>query len=299
MIGGDVELREIRTFLVLAEELHFGRSAERLLVTPSRVSQTIRTLERRVGGRLFHRTSRTVWLTPAGEQLRAAVTQPYLQLQQAIRASQDANAAATETLRIGMYAESLGGPHLVGIVRSFETSHPGAHVVLVDIGVQRNYLDLLRRGEVDMLATRLPVSDPDLIVGPVLTNENLVLLVARSDPLARRQSVTIEDFSSHAITDTPAFPREMMDAMLPPVTPSGRRYRRVANPSFEDMLLNVATGRQVHVTTPSFLEHHAHPAITSVPISDLPPTKTALVWLTTNRAPKIAAFARIAASVLA
>jgi hypothetical protein len=49
MIESDVELREIRTFLVLAEELHFGRTAERLLVTPSRVSQTIRTLEARVG----------------------------------------------------------------------------------------------------------------------------------------------------------------------------------------------------------------------------------------------------------
>ena len=49
----DLELREIRMFLTLAEELHFGRTAERLGITPSRVSQTIRTLEARLGGRLF------------------------------------------------------------------------------------------------------------------------------------------------------------------------------------------------------------------------------------------------------
>jgi DNA-binding transcriptional LysR family regulator len=77
MIESGVELREIRTFLVLAEELHFGRTAERLRVTPSRVSQTIRTLERRVGGRLFDRTSRSVRLTPVGEQFCAAVAQPF------------------------------------------------------------------------------------------------------------------------------------------------------------------------------------------------------------------------------
>jgi DNA-binding transcriptional LysR family regulator len=61
-----LELREIRAFLTLAEELHFGRTAERLELTPSRVSQTIRTLETRVGGRLFERTSRRVRLTTTG-----------------------------------------------------------------------------------------------------------------------------------------------------------------------------------------------------------------------------------------
>jgi DNA-binding transcriptional LysR family regulator len=299
MIESDVELREIRTFLVLAEELHFGRTAERLFVTTSRVSQTIRTLETRVGGRLFERTSRSVRITPVGEQLRAATTQPYLELQQAVRASRDAVAAVTGTLRIGMYTESLGGRHLVSIVRSFEASHPDAQVVLASLGLQRNYLDVLRAGEVEMLATRLPISDPDITVGPILTHEQRVLLVAVGDPLAKQNSVTLEDFADRAVSDAPALPREMMDALIPPVTPSNRRYRRRENQTMEDMLMSVATGNQVHPTVPSFLEHHAHPAVTSVPISDLLPSETALVWLTANRSPKIAAFARVAANVLA
>jgi DNA-binding transcriptional LysR family regulator len=65
-----VELREIETFLVLAEELHFGRSATRLHLSQSRVSQTIRSIESRIGGRLFDRTSRQVRLTLLGELLR-------------------------------------------------------------------------------------------------------------------------------------------------------------------------------------------------------------------------------------
>ena len=61
-----VELRELRVFATLAEELHFGRTAEKLQLTPSRISQSLRTLEEKLGGQLVHRTSRRVKLTPFG-----------------------------------------------------------------------------------------------------------------------------------------------------------------------------------------------------------------------------------------
>jgi DNA-binding transcriptional LysR family regulator len=66
-----IELRELRVFVTLAEELHFGRSAERLGLTQSRVSQSLRELEAKLGGRLVYRTSRRVELTPLGERFRA------------------------------------------------------------------------------------------------------------------------------------------------------------------------------------------------------------------------------------
>jgi hypothetical protein len=69
----EVELREIEVFLTLAEELHFGRTAERLHLTSSRVSQVVRSLETRLGGALFERTSRRVRFTPLGKQLQRTV----------------------------------------------------------------------------------------------------------------------------------------------------------------------------------------------------------------------------------
>jgi DNA-binding transcriptional LysR family regulator len=227
------------------------------------------------------------------------VTLPYGQLLQAVGASREAATGVGGTVRIGMYTESLAGRYFVDIVAAFEASYPGVEVVLVNTGLVRNYLDVLRDGEVDLLATRLPLSDPDITVGPVLTHEGRVLLVAKRDPLARRESVTLDDFADRAVSDSPGFPREMMDALIPPVTPSGHRYRRTANRSIEDMLMSIATGKQVHPTVPSFLEHHAHPAVTAVPISDLRTSQTALVWLTSNHAPKIHAFARVATDLLA
>lgn len=294
----DVELREIRVFLVLSEELHFGRTAGRLEITPSHVSQTIRTLEGRLGGRLFDRTSRRVRLTPLGEQLRAGAEPAYQQVLRALEETHQAAVGVTGTLRVGMYTESLGGPHLLEIVRAFEDRHAGADVVLVVTGLARNYLDVLRDHEIDVLATRLPLSDPDVAVGPVLSREPRVLLVARSDRLAGREAVTLEDFADYAVSDNPVFPREMMDALIPPVAPSGRVYRRVTNRNLEEMLIAIAAGKQVHPTVPSFLEHHAHPGVVGIPISGLPPSATALAWLKASYSPKIQAFARAAGDVL-
>ena len=68
----DIELRELRIFLVLADELHFGRTAERMGISQPGVSEAVRVLESRLGVKLFDRTSRRVRLTPAGEELRAS-----------------------------------------------------------------------------------------------------------------------------------------------------------------------------------------------------------------------------------
>src|SRR2546427_7636952 len=88
-----IELREIRIFLTLAEELHFGRTAERLNLTQSRVSQTLRGLETRLGDRLVHRPSRRVALTPAGERLRAQLDPAYRELLGVLRRVSPANLA--------------------------------------------------------------------------------------------------------------------------------------------------------------------------------------------------------------
>jgi hypothetical protein len=64
------------------------------------------------------------------------------------------------------------------------------------------------------------------------------------------------------------------------------------------MLLSIAAGRQIHLTVPYFLEHHAHPDIASVPIDGLPSSQTALAWLAASHSPSVRAFARTAVDVL-
>lgn len=150
-----------------------------------------------------------------------------------------------------------------------------------------------------MVACRLPVTAPEFTVGPVLHRDPRVLLVGRDHPLAQRDTIIYDDLADYPVTDVPAFNREMMDAFVPPVTPSGVRLRRVHRRSFEETVMRVAGGEQVHPTTTGFAEYYRDPRITAVPFCDLPPSEAALVWRNTDRSPKVEAFARAAADVLA
>src|SRR5215217_3258513 len=119
-----VELREIRLFVTLAEELHFGRTAERLQLTASRVSQVLRELELKLGGQLVSRTSRRVALTPLGERFLAQVRPPYEELAGVLERTRAASRSLEGTLRLGLLAANSGGPHLTAIVATFERRHP-------------------------------------------------------------------------------------------------------------------------------------------------------------------------------
>jgi DNA-binding transcriptional LysR family regulator len=294
-----IELRELHAFLILSEELHFGRAAERLQIAPSYLSQRIRALEAKLGGPVFERTSRRVRLTPLGERLRGEIPDPLERLQSVLADVREQATGVAGVLRIGLYSPMSTGRHMTEIIRTFETRHPGCPVEFVNTGYERNYVEVLKSREVDLLATRLPLEDPAITIGPVLSRERRIAVVAEHDPLAQRESISYEDLADRAVSDIPSFPREMMDAFVPPVTPSGRVLKRIANEGAEDCLMRVALGAQVHPATEAFFDHHSHPGVTSVPIRDLPPSETALVWLTDNHSVRISAFVRAAEDVLA
>jgi DNA-binding transcriptional LysR family regulator len=293
-----IELREIRTFLVLSEELHFGRAAERLELTPSRVSQIVRTLETRVGGRLFDRTSRRVALTPLGEELLTRTSPIVEQLECALRETREVATGVAGTLRIGMYTPINGGPRMAEIIKTFESRHPGCRVILTDTGFGRDQLEWLRKDELDVLAMRLPIEDHEVTVGPILSSEERIVALATDHPLAERESVGLDDLADYAVADVRTLPRKMMDAFIPPRTPSGKRLRRIKIRTMGESIVRVALGETVHPTVGSLLDYSAHPGVTSVPINGMPASKTALVWLTARESVKVKAFARAAADVL-
>jgi DNA-binding transcriptional LysR family regulator len=294
-----VELRELRIFLTLADELHFGRTAERLHISQSRVSQAVRMLERQVGAKLFDRTSRHVALTPIGGRLRETVSLPYREMERGFEETRAAATGVGGTLRIGMYFAVTGGPHMLEVVKAFEEHHPGCKVEFVDTGFERSQFDWLRTGDADLLAMRLPITEPGIVIGPLLSREDRVLALSVDHPLADRDWVEYEDVADYAVSDVLGVPRETMDAFIPPRTRSGRRVRRMVHTSIAEFIMRVATGACVHPTVSSFPDHIGHPGITTIPIRDLPPSESALGWLEEQRSPKITAFAETAADVLA
>jgi DNA-binding transcriptional LysR family regulator len=294
----DVELREIRTFLVLAEELHFGHSAERLGVTQARVSQVLRELEGKLGQRLVHRTSRQVALTPAGHQFRASVEPATDQLRDILRTF-DANSDHFEgAVRVGIVAGPSGVPPLMAVASKFSEVHPGWTVDFRDVPLD-DILGPLRRGEVDVLAVRLPLDEPDLMIGPTLSSEPRVLALNRDHPLARRDQVSIEDVADYKVGWFDTLPPELEEAILPFHTPSGRPIERLRRPirNLSELAMLVERGELVHLTVPSMADYWG-PGIVYVPVIDMLESSEALVWLRKNKNRSLREFTRIASEVL-
>lgn len=291
---GDVELREIRAFLVLAEKLHFGHSAEKLGVTQARVSQVLRELERKLGQRLVHRTSRQVALTPAGEQFRTLIGPACDQLTDILRRFQANSEKVEGTLRLGVVAGPWGGPSLMTVINTFTATHPDCTVDFRDVPLG-DILGPLRRGEVDVLAVRIPLDQPDLVIGPTLSSERRVLAVNRDHPLAQRSEVSLEDVADYKVGWFDTIPHELAEAIVPSQTPSGRRIERLHRPirNLAELAMLVQRGDIVHLTVPAMANFWG-PDIVYIPVTDMPESSEALVWLRGNSDTRIREFARIA-----
>jgi DNA-binding transcriptional LysR family regulator len=296
-----VELRELRLFLALAEELHFGRTAERLQLTPSRVSQGLRALEQKLGAQLVHRTSRRVELTPFGERFLADISPAYDQLAGVLERTNVAARSLEGTLRLGLLSGPAGGPHVVEIVREFEAIHPESNVEIIQMAWE-DPVARLRDNDVDLIASWLPLAQPDLVVGPTLTRQPRVLAMARDHPLAKRDAVDVEELADHRILRFENLPQELREAVAPSRTPGGRPVPRTKIPIGERALLELpvrlARSDIVFPTVPSAAAYMGEPDLVFVPIKGMPPIRSALVWRRPARDPKLREFIRVAREVL-
>ncbi len=308
-----MELRDIQTFLALAEELHFGRAAERLRVSQGRVSQTISALEKEIGGSLFERTSRPTRLTPLGEQFLADVRPGYADVLNALRRCQAAAATSHGLINIG-YAPLVDARLVMGYVTAFESGYPG-HRAAMRASQPLGNMDFSRltRGEEDLVLVWVPGGGDVLIerlglsVGPVLASERRAVLVPADHEFARREAVSVEDLAGRPmIRPWCGWPEELRSAWSPTETPSGRTIGHACDHPvapgdreplvLEDMQTLVARGYGLHFSQESVLERAPFPGLKAVPIIDLPPAVLLPVWMAGSAPAGLAAFLEVVAS---
>src|SRR4029077_2711403 len=172
-----IEDRELRSFLVLAEQLHFGRSAALLHISQPALSKQIKGLEEKVGGPLLVRNRRNVRLTPAGTLLYGEGRRIVRDLDALLDAAQSAVHGEAGKLRIAVgiaTIHSLAPPAL----RKFREAHPRVEVQIGDMSTPRQ-IEALLAGEVDVGFLRLPVNHPQLMVKKVL-KEQLTIVASSS-----------------------------------------------------------------------------------------------------------------------
>lgn len=218
----DLEVRQLRYFVAVAEELHFGRAAERLGMAQPPLSRAIRALERQLGVPLLERTTRHVALTPAGETL---LRDARIALDAVTAAARRARHAGRSEpgLRLALKADYDGGL-LPRILAAYQREAAALPVELV-LGGKGEQVTALRDGRADVALVPAAVDEPfdvhGLDVEPLLTEPRLVALAA-SDPLSARSCLRLADLAGRVLPDgTPADGREACPAT------AGARPRRL------------------------------------------------------------------------
>lgn len=295
---GDVELRELRIFLVLADELHFGRTAERLGISQPGVSEAVRVLESRLGIKVFDRTSRRVRLTSAGAGLKRSLVPALAALERALAETSELSRAVRGLLRIG-FVLTTEGPALSQLIAAFHARYPACEVRPQEVETFNAY-QALRRGDIDVLCNWLAAGEPDLTTGTAFAHYERALAVAPSHRLAGNSTVSVEDLAAEEVALFPSStPSGVYDLLVPPRTPSGRPIRRTQPvQTINEILSLVARGRIVHPTS-SAVPIFDRDDVVLIPIDDLPPIPLGLVWCTSRENPRIRALDEVARSMIA
>lgn len=273
-----VEIRELECFLVLSEELHFGRAAERLYVSQSRVSQLLGALERRIGGRLLERTSRRVSLTPLGERFLTELRPAYEALRTAVDdARAQARGGLEGTLRVGFLGSA--DERVMDAIGTFHERHPRCAVALVEIPLADPF-GAVRRGDVDAAIVCLPVTEPDLAVGAVFSQQPQLLAVPLRHPFAARPTLSAEELADCRLIGlrSPA-PRYWREFMTPTTTPGGRPI--APGPlvcTLQEGLTAVAAGLGTMLLCAPTATHQGRRDVVFVPVTGLPESALALIW---------------------
>ncbi|WP_158852950.1 LysR family transcriptional regulator [Saccharothrix deserti] len=267
-----MDSRELRYFVAVAEELHFGRAATRLGIAQPPLSRTIQQLERRIGVTLFDRTSRSVALTTAGEVLlhegRRALTALTAAERRAQRAGSPRLVLATKPISDGGLLEKILA-HYAADPASVEVE-----VRICSIGEQAV---LLREGEADAALLRFPHDDADGFAYEELLTEQDVAVLPRTHRLAARESLTMSDLSGEQFPHWPGFP------------PNGGPLVRDA----AQLMQLIALGRTIALL-PESTRHHLRTDLIGVPVTDAPTSTLAIAWPEDSRSRPLAALVEAA-----
>lgn len=288
---------QLRLFLVLAEELHFGRAATRMFMSQPAFSQQIRALEDRIGVKLIDRTSRTVELTEIGQALLPEIHNAVAAMTR-LRKLADIHAREISGhLIVGSLGADAAMPYTRAIFDDLHTRHPNITVEMRLLNFAE-HINALSRGEVDMAFLRPPV--PPGIQLQHLATEPRVAALCSADPLAGASSVTLSQLAGYTFVDVPAeAPRGWWNFWAVDPRPDGGpvRYGPVVT-DVEALLHVVASGRAMAFLPSAARDFFPRPGVSYLEVIDLPPCTSALAWLPKNRNKPIIATVRLIAHMI-
>lgn len=272
----DVHTRKLRYFLAVAEELHFGRAADRFFVAQQAMSKQIRDLESGVGAVLFRRTTRKVELTAAGEALATATRRALSALDEGVRDSQRANRNEAGQLSVGFRlgaALELTGP----ILDAFRRRHPTIDMDLRELDFEDPWGGLYD-GSVDVAFVRAPVDASSLHFEQLFT-EPRVVAICIAHPLAEQDTVSVTEIL-HLPIVVSASTDDVWQSYwtLGEHRDAGTAAQIINSTSHTEEMELVSAGMACSVTVAAAARFTPHPGVAYRPIADVEPSSLGLAW---------------------
>ncbi len=289
-----MELRQLRYFVAVSEELHFRRAAERLHMSQPPLSHQIRLLEDELGCELLARTRRRVEMTPAGEAFLRDARAVLADLDRAAHNARRIHEGQTGTLRV-----SFAGSALLSlvprVVQRLSATHPAIDIELHERSTS-DQIRALAAGATDLGLAPLPVGDADIEI-EVLVREPTVAAVPASHPLTRARELTLGLLAEYPFV---LFPREQApgyhDLLMTSVTSAGTPPRVIQQASETQTIIGlVAAGVGVSLV-PASVQQLALDGVAYRPGSGAPDTELAALTRRGDRTGLIAAFLEAAAT---
>ena len=267
-----MEISQITAFLAVAEELHFGRAAQRLHSAQPPLSRTIRRLEKQLGATLFERNTRNVRLTSAGEALLG----PAREILDACRLAEIAVAAAGRgqvgRVRIGF--AGVSSHLLIGRwAKLVRHTHPGIEFVLDSSAFASEALNKLLDGTLDIGLVRWIFTPPG-IASRVILNEDFVVALPTDHPLAGRDGVRIEELATELWVTLPADPGSALRDSLQRAAHDAGFTPRIVQSAPDSMALMALVSAEVGcaLTVSSVAENVNNPDVVFLPLVGGPST---------------------------
>jgi DNA-binding transcriptional LysR family regulator len=274
-----IELRHLTYFTTLADELHFGRAAERLGIAQAPLSQQIKQLEQRLGTRLFNRTTRKVQLTPAGETFLTHAQELLGGLDRAVNHTRALAGEEAGHLVIGAVHIALSH-FLPPIIAEFRKLWPAVTVEVVPLGTAE-LLRTLENGSINIAFIR-PTEQSGYMQMERLASEGFLAALPVGHPLAARSDLVLADFAGEdMIGYAPILGASYSGVVVNALRRAGVHPRSVqaCNHTLAVTTL-VASGLGVAIV-PSWVRHIASPWITYRPLAGLPESiELAVAWPT-------------------
>lgn len=292
----DIPIAMLQYFCVLAEELHYGRAAQRLGIASPSLSQQISRLEDRLGARLLERGPRHVRLTAAGAELLPLADEVRRAHRKVIDWSVRRREGPDALLRIGLVAAGAGAL-TTSILGAMLSRAPDVRLEVRRLGFF-DVVDALLSNRVDVAFAPAPLAAPTGVVLHTILEEGRVLVVPSGHRLAGRGSVSIAETDDEVFIAPAPDDAGAVDTWLVDPRPSGRSPTR--GPSADDIegiLELVATGVGVNIAAASAAAHYRREGLAFVPIHDVPIAEILLCRRAGDDAPSVKAFERIALEV--